>query len=77
MIMDIEGRNNKVMISPRRMGKTGLILHCFHKPELNENYYCFFIDIYSTLNLSITTENNNFYSISDRFLAMWLKRKLS
>jgi predicted transcriptional regulator len=24
----------------------------------------------------ITTENNNFYSISDRFLAMWLKRKL-
>lgn len=40
------------MISPRRMGKTGLILHCFHKPELSENYYCFFIDIYSTLNLS-------------------------
>lgn len=52
IIMDIEGRNNKVMISPRRMGKTGLILHCFHKPELSENYYCFFIDIYSTLNLS-------------------------
>lgn len=24
----------------------------------------------------ITTENNNFYSISDRFLGMWLKRKL-
>lgn len=52
LIMDIEGRNNKVMISPRRMGKTGLILHCFHQARLRENYYCFFIDIYSTLNLS-------------------------
>lgn len=51
MIMDIEGRNNKVLISPRRMGKTGLMLHCFHQPSLNDNYYCFFIDVYSTLNL--------------------------
>lgn len=52
LIMDVEGRNNKVMISPRRMGKTGLILHCFNQPVLRDNFYCFFIDIYSTLNLS-------------------------
>ena len=52
IIRDIEGRNNKVIISPRRMGKTGLILHCFQQPELHEHYYCFFIDIYSTLTLS-------------------------
>ncbi|QIU94584.1 AAA family ATPase [Bacteroides faecium] len=52
VIMDVEGRNNKVLISPRRMGKTGLILHCFNQPELRDNYYCFFIDIYPTLNLS-------------------------
>lgn len=52
VIMDVEGRNNKVLISPHRMGKKGLILHCFNQSVLRDNYYCFFIDIYSTLNLS-------------------------
>lgn len=52
VILDIEGRMNKVIISPRRMGKTGLILHCFHNSRISDNFYCFFVDIYSTLNLS-------------------------
>lgn len=43
--------NNMVIISPRRMGKTGLILHCFDKPEIKENYYTFFIDILHTSSL--------------------------
>lgn len=34
------------------MGKTGLIQHCFHDNRIIDNYYCFFVDIYSTLNLS-------------------------
>jgi len=36
-----------VIISPRRMGKTGLIQFCYEKPELKEDYYTFFIDIFS------------------------------
>ncbi len=43
--------NNLAIISPRRMGKTGLIEHSFHQPEIAENYYTFFIDIYATGNL--------------------------
>ncbi len=52
LIQDIQGRNNTVLISPRRIGKTGLIEHCFHQEVVRENYYCFFVDIYSTLNLA-------------------------
>lgn len=39
---------NMVIVSPRRMGKTGLIEHCFHKKNIKEEYYTFFIDIYAT-----------------------------
>lgn len=39
---------NVVIVSPRRMGKTGLIEHCFHKKNIKEEYYTFFIDIYAT-----------------------------
>lgn len=39
---------NLALISTRRMGKTGLIQHCFHKREISQNYYIFFIDIYAT-----------------------------
>lgn len=43
----LNGRNTAV-ISPRRMGKTGLIQHCFHFREIKKEYNSFFIDIYST-----------------------------
>lgn len=33
------------------MVKTGLIEHCFYFPEIAENHYTFFIDIYSTNSL--------------------------
>lgn len=42
---------NMVIVSPRRMGKTGLIQHCFHQPAIESQYYTFFIDIYATGNL--------------------------
>jgi AAA+ ATPase superfamily predicted ATPase len=51
LIKTIKNGNNLAIISPRRMGKTGLILHCFHQPEISRNYHCFFIDIYATNNL--------------------------
>ena len=43
--------NNVALISPRRMGKTGLISHCFHQQAVNEEYYTFLVDIYATKNL--------------------------
>lgn len=43
--------NNVAIISTRRMGKTGLIEHCFHQPEIKEQYYTFLIDIYATKTL--------------------------
>ena len=47
----ITNGNNVALISPRRLGKTGLIEHCFHQPEVKNNYYTFLIDIYATKNL--------------------------
>ncbi len=43
----LNGRNMAV-ISPRRMGKTGLIEHCFYMSEIKRDYYAYFIDIYAT-----------------------------
>ncbi len=43
--------NHTALISPRRMGKTGLIHHCFANPRLSEHYYTFLIDIYATKSL--------------------------
>lgn len=40
--------NNIALISPRRIGKTDLIRHCFAQKEIASNYYCFIIDIYAT-----------------------------
>ena len=39
---------NVTLVSPRRVGKTGLIEHLFHQKEVEENYYTFLIDIYAT-----------------------------
>jgi AAA+ ATPase superfamily predicted ATPase len=43
--------NHIALISPRRMGKTGLISHCFQQSEIQKKYYTFIIDIYATKNL--------------------------
>ncbi len=42
---------NVVLSASRRVGKTGLILHCFHQPEFAEDYYTFFVDILETSSL--------------------------
>lgn len=51
LIKAMENGNNLVLISPRRMGKTGLIHFCYDKPEIRDNYYTFFIDILHTTSL--------------------------
>ena len=43
--------NHTALISPRRMGKTGLIHHCFAQKEIQDYYNTFLIDIYATKNL--------------------------
>lgn len=43
--------NHVALISPRRMGKTGLLRHCFAQSQLQEKYNIFLIDIYATKNL--------------------------
>ena len=42
---------NVALISPRRLGKTGLIAHCFYQNSVQQEYYTFLIDIYATKNL--------------------------
>ena len=44
----LTNENNMALISPRRIGKTELIHHCFAQPEIQAEYYTFIIDIYST-----------------------------
>ena len=43
--------NNVLLLSPRRIGKTGLIEHCFAKPAIKESYITVVVDIYATKNL--------------------------
>ena len=40
--------NNIALMSPRRMGKTDLIKHCFQQESIKDDYHCFLIDIYAT-----------------------------
>lgn len=44
---------NVTLMSPRRMGKTGLILNAFHQIEKQySNVTCFYVDIFATQSLS-------------------------
>lgn len=47
--------NHVALVSPRRMGKTGLIRHCFAQKGLQTDYYLFIVDIYATKSLSELT----------------------
>lgn len=51
LIKSVTNGNNLVIISPRRMGKTGLIQFCYDKPEISKEYYTFFLDILHTSSL--------------------------
>lgn len=51
LIREVMNGNNLALVSTRRMGKTGLIRHCFQFSEIQRNYYTFFIDIYDSRSL--------------------------
>ena len=48
LMKSILNQENVVLISPRRVGKTGLIYHCFHQSEIRDNYITVSIDILHT-----------------------------
>jgi len=52
IISALSNDRNLSIISPRRMGKTGLIHHVFYRVcEQDKDIYCFYLDIFSTQNL--------------------------
>ena len=44
----IQNGRDVALISPRRIGKSGLIQHFFNQPDIKEQYYTFFVDVYAT-----------------------------
>lgn len=48
----IQNGRDVALISPRRLGKSGLIQHFFNQPDIKEKYYVFFVDIYTTTSLA-------------------------
>ena len=48
----IENGRNVALISPRRLGKTGLIHHFFTQHSITNDYYTFSVDIYATSSLA-------------------------
>lgn len=75
--------NHVALISPRRMGKTGLLRHCFAQPTLQRQFHTFLIDIYSTKNLQdqvyqlgrgiIQSLKSRGQVVVDKFFAEWLR----
>lgn len=51
LLREVANGNHLAIISTRRMGKTGLIQHCFLDKGLSKGYYTFFVDIYATKSL--------------------------
>ena len=51
LIKSLTNGNNLVLISPRRMGKTGLIHYCYDREPIYSDYHTIFIDILHTTSL--------------------------
>ena len=52
LIKNIINGRNTVLTAVRRMGKSGLIAHCFNQQEIKKNYKTFYVDLYSTSSLA-------------------------
>lgn len=48
IVRTLTNQDNLLLMSARRLGKSGLIKYCFQLPEIKENYYTFYIDIFHT-----------------------------
>lgn len=52
LISALRNGRNVTLVSPRRMGKTGLIRHVFHLVEQEEQERCYLVDLYQTDSLA-------------------------
>lgn len=52
LIKTVTNQGNLVLISPRRVGKTGLINHCFEQPVIKDDFITVSIDILHTTSFS-------------------------
>lgn len=67
---------NVALISPRRMGKTGLIRHCFNNEKIKNEFYTFFVDIYSSTSLPefVYLLGKNIYEVLKPQTNAWKER---
>ncbi|MGM9869335.1 MAG: ATP-binding protein [Sodaliphilus sp.] len=52
LISALKNGRNVTLISPRRMGKTGLLRHTFCEIERQKVAYCYYVDLYQTSDLT-------------------------
>lgn len=78
LIKALTNQSNVVLTSPRRVGKTGLINHCFEQATLKDNFITISIDILHTTSISeliIELGNAVFNAVakkSDRLLSKFI-----
>ncbi|MDR0973445.1 MAG: ATPase [Prevotellaceae bacterium] len=51
VVRELSNNGNLCLISPRRMGKSKLVHHCYNHPEFAGRYYTFYVDILHTSGL--------------------------
>ena len=56
LISALQNGRNVTLISPRRIGKTGLIRHVFHRMEAEKLAKCYYVDLYKTDSLASLVE---------------------
>ena len=52
LLSALRNGRNVTLVSPRRMGKTGLIRHIFHMAEQQGHEHCYLVDLYQTDSLT-------------------------
>lgn len=52
LVQSLVNGANVVLMSPRRVGKTQLILHCFEQHDIDDHYIVIFVDILKTSSLN-------------------------
>lgn len=64
------------LISPRRMGKSGLIQHFFNQEDIKADYHVFYIDIYATTSLTefVYTLGKEIYAQLKPQSTVWMEK---
>ena len=72
----IQNGRNVTLISPRRIGKSGLIQHFFNQDDIKEQYYVFFVDIYATTSLAefVYTLGKEIYAQLKPLATVWKEK---